>query len=208
MPPTVRSIRTLRLDELLGSTLAALVDAEATAAKATAEFVEAVGFVARDESEDGVGDESSEGDLGKLRHVRFRFTKLGADNEPHDFELSLPMLAMVPIPMLQIDEAKLNMAVKILHVEVEAAPSGPTALPTSKKAALMGPMSHLTAMRHIRLVTQPAAKPSAGDTTRERDTVNLELEVTLKQADMPVGIEQLLHTFDQAISEHVADDGA
>jgi Protein of unknown function (DUF2589) len=205
MPDEV-SVRALKLHELLGATLVAVVQADALAAKATLEYIETVGFAEATESE----TEDSEAEAGgRLRMASFRYKKLDANNDVAEFVAEVPILSLVPIPALQIKDATLSFAVKI--DDITKTTDGPTPTPTSAVAAAASGVGTTTPMRLLdelrptatQLVARPAA--SSGAKSQEvRSTHHLELKVTMAQADIPVGMEKIFDLLDQAIQDRKA----
>jgi hypothetical protein len=203
MPDEV-SVRALKLHELLGATLVAVVQADALAAKATLEYIETVGFAEATESE----TEDSEAEAaGRLRMASFRYKKLDANNDVAEFVAEVPILSLVPIPALQIKDATLSFAVKI--DDITKTTDGPT--PTPAVAAAASGVGTTTPMRLLdelrptatQLVARPAA--SSGAKSQEvRSTHHLELKVTMAQADIPVGMEKIFDLLDQAIQDRKA----
>jgi hypothetical protein len=205
MPDEV-SVRALKLHELLGATLVAVVQADALAAKATLEYIETVGFAEATESE----TENSEAEAGgRLRMASFRYKKLDANNDVAEFVAEVPILSLVPIPALQIKDATLSFAVKI--DDITKTTDGPTPTPTSAVATAASGVGTTTPMRLLdelrptatQLVARPAA--SSGAKSQEvRSTHHLELKVTMAQADIPVGMEKIFDLLDQAIQDRKA----
>jgi hypothetical protein len=183
MANTIQGIRSLPLSDLLGTTLAAIVKADAEAAKATLEFIEAVGFVQDD------GDEK----VSRLRMAEFQYEKLDQNDEVSKFVVSVPLLSLLPIPSIHVQEAKLAFSAKITEIAKEAkAPSEPQ---VSKRLP--------TARYHL------YAKPTASSGARDqevRGTFHVEIEVSLAQADMPLGLERLFDMMDQAIRDEKAPE--
>jgi Protein of unknown function (DUF2589) len=205
MPDEV-SVRALKLHELLGATLVAVVQADALAAKATLEYIETVGFAEATESET---DDSEAEAGGRLRMASFRYKKLDANNDVAEFVAEVPILSLVPIPTLQIKDATLSFAVKI--DDITKTTDGPTPTPTSAVATAASGVGTTTPMRLLdelrptatQLVARPAA--SSGAKSQEvRSTHHLELKVTMAQADIPVGMEKIFDLLDQAIQDRKA----
>ena len=80
----VTSVEALELSELLGALLGAVVDAQAASARATVDFIESVGF-------EVVGTER------QMRTVRMRYTKKDENGEFAEFEVDVPLLALVNV---------------------------------------------------------------------------------------------------------------
>ena len=182
MPDDIVSVRSVQLHELLGSTMTAVIQADGLAAQATLDFVETVGFTG------ATGD--GDGSAGELRMATFRYTKLDANNQPAEFVAEIPVLSLVPVPALQIDEAKFSFAVKIDSVST-------TTTPAPQEGVAFAVPTKTT------LFARPAY--SSGPRNEEvRSTHHLEIEVTMRQADIPVGLEKVFNLMDQAIQDRKA----
>jgi hypothetical protein len=199
MADDVVSVRALKLHELLGATMVAVIQADALAAKATLEYIETVGFVAPAEGE---GEEETTAG-GTLRMASFRYKKRDETNAIADFVAEVPILSLVPIPALQVKDATFSFAVKIDDITKETEggnpgnPDGATiAQPTSRLVTFLKPTA-------TQLIARPAA--ASGPRTEEvRSTHHLEVKVTMAQADIPTGMEKIFNLLDQAIQDRKA----
>jgi hypothetical protein len=204
MADDVVSVRALKLHELLGTTMVAVIQADALAAKATLEYIETVGFVAPPEGEDE-GDETETTAGGRLRMASFRYRKRDETDEVVDFVAEVPILALVPIPALQVKDAEFSFAVKIEDITKTTDgnpgnPAGPAAemisQPKSRLATFLKPTA-------AELITRPAA--ASGTKTQEvRSTHHLDVKVTMGQADITTGMEKIFNVMDQAIQDRKA----
>jgi hypothetical protein len=199
MPDGVRDFRTLHLYELLAAPLAALVKAESLAARTTLDFIDSVGILA----EPGQGGEEREApaqERGRLRMTQFRYEKLDENNQPAEFITSVPLLSLVPIPTLQIKEAKVSLAARIVALTVEptTAASGGSAGP-----AAGGRLASWLQPRRVSMITKPAASSGPKD-NQVRGTHHFDIEMSLGQADVTVGLERIFNLLDQSIRERKA----
>ena len=204
MADDVVSVRALKLHELLGTTMVAVIQADALAAKATLEYIETVGFVAPPQGEEeSDATETTAG--GRLRMASFRYRKRDETDEIADFVAEVPILALVPIPALQVKDAEFSFAVKIEDITKTTDanpgnPAGPAAemisQPKSRLATFLKPTA-------AELITRPAA--ASGTKTQEvRSTHHLDVKVTMGQADITTGMEKIFNVMDQAIQDRKA----
>lgn len=106
----------LNMDQLIGAPLRAAADASALLANSTADFINRVGF-------DGEG---------KVRTVAFAYQKRSVNEDGtsnlDEMKVDVPMLAIVPIPNLQVDEVNVlfDMEVKQSEREESAMDMGAT----------------------------------------------------------------------------------
>ena len=82
----------LKMDELIGGPLSAAADASTLLANSTADFINRIGF-----------DQN-----GRVRTVPFSYHQRSVNDDGtsnyDEMKVDVPMLAIVPIPNLQIDE--------------------------------------------------------------------------------------------------------
>lgn len=95
----------LQMDQLIGGPLTAAADASTALANSTASFINTVGF------EKG----------GKLRTVEFKYQKRSVNEDGtsnlDEMRVDVPMLAIVPIPNLQIDEVNILFDMEVKQSE-------------------------------------------------------------------------------------------
>ena len=191
-------VRSLDLHELIGATLISIVRADTEAAKATLDFIKTVGFIPSEAEEETAEVDQTTIEAGQLRMAEFRYQKLDENNETSQFVASVPILSLVPIPGLQIKEAKLAFSAKISDIIPESrqsrAKTTEAAAETSKLLLRrIKPVSH-------RILAQPVA--ASGTKNQEvKGAFHLDLEVSLQQADTPLGVEKILVLMDQAIRD-------
>lgn len=171
---SVASVEALELGELLGSLLASVVEAQAASARATVDFVESVGF---EEHEDGE----------RLRTVRLRYRKKDENDVPAEFEVEVPLLALVNVPSLAVKNARLSFSYDVLTAVSETAAT--RALPLATR---------LVPAKLTGLIRPAKTAPETGSTRR---TTSIDLEVTLEQQEMPIGVERLFDLAELGISE-------
>lgn len=182
----IKRLEAVALGELLGSLLGSVVDAQAQAARATVGFVEDVGF-----------ESTPEGD--KLRTVKVRYTKKDENDQMAEFEVEVPLLAMVNVPSLTVRQAKLSFSYDVVTQAAAASSSSGT-----------GSSSILAARpQAARLTGFVRSKPSvASDSTpAARRTTSVDLDVTLEQQEVPLGVERLFDLAELGISETPTDGG-
>ena len=196
MAKIVKSIQSLDLHELIGGPLAAMVQADAHAARTTLEYLEAVGFSPAETGDDTPQEKT---DIGKLRMAQFKFKKLDENNQATDFVASVPILSLVPIPALQIKEGKISFSAKITDIAKDNATSNQGGNPMRAAVAGSSLISNIRAQK-VKLFAKPAA--SSGTKDQEvRGTFHINIEVTAAQADITSGMEKIFNLLDQAINE-------
>ena len=163
--------------------MAAIVQAEGIAARATADFIKEVGFTSVSDSIDG--------DYGTIRNVTFSYERTNADGTTELAKLSVPLLTIIPIPSIQVAEAE---------IEFDLAMTQPEASPAPKENSKLG---NLSAYKSVQLKAIFAKKPnpSANSPVMTSATSNMKVKIRLRQSELAVGMVQLLNILDSANKE-------
>lgn len=186
MASSIRDLRSLTLFEIIGAPLAAMVQAEAQATRATVEYIKEVGFLG--------GDEEGGDELGDLRLARFAYNKPDESGDPATFEAEVPVLSLVPIPGIRIRDARVAFTVKINDAYTEN-----TSTSTGGGGGAGGWLK--PALTQFRGSLSAKSKGDA----EVRGAYELDIEINLEQMPVAPGLEKLLTTFDQAINEKQKD---
>lgn len=175
----------LSLTQLIGAPIRALVEAEAQAAMATANFIRSVGFV-----QDGSGNF---GKLGDLQMASFLRKRRNAQGEEETVEVQIPLLTMLPIPALQIRDAELEYTVKILDTELSRSDS-----PAAQQASALG-MPDVPATLRATL-----ARDTRSEHRRSLDML-VKMKVNIEQSDMPAGLAKLLSISAESVNQRLVE---
>jgi hypothetical protein len=171
-------ISSVPLYQIIGAPLLALVQAETQAAQATANFIQQVGFEHKEDAEGKI-------EYGMLKVVTFRYRKTGVGGKEVDFVVEIPVLSIVPIPALQIREAKIDFAVEINEV-VEL---------VSK--TVINPSN--TESGHDSSLEPKLVAFKAGLGKQDSKSA-MKINISVEQADTPVGLLTLFRVMEQGIS--------
>ncbi len=214
----------LTLYQLIGAPLKALIDAEAQSAMATARYIEKVGFETSTDP-DLNSAAPFESPLGDLRTVKFNVRRPDTDGQPVDSQVELPLLSMLPIPALQIKNAELEYAVKILETRLRDAPREQIgqrvrqSVSTGVGAREGDEEDSELAEQTDHEVELTAVYGRSDEATRQRNSLDMQIrmKVNVEQADLPSGLARLLNLMDAtggmtqlppAVSELVAEQEA
>jgi hypothetical protein len=173
----------LTLGQAVGNILSALVDAQARAARTTVDFIEDVGFQAA----------AVATDPPTLRRVEFSYTKRDENDDEAVFEVSLPLLGLVDIPLIAIKRAKIDLEFEVSSVSEPS--QGPSPLPLPRPL----PPSAVPVIKG-RVLT---GRTSSVD---QRGTIKVSVEV--EKADMPPGLSRALDVLEVAAREKKSGPGS
>ncbi len=164
------------LGQAVGNIISALVDAQARAARTTVEFIDEVGFL----------PPPAGGGAPALRTVEFTYRKRDENDQEATFQVSLPLLGMVDIPLIAIRRATIDLEFEVSSVAEPDRPTGRPGLPGLKLPVFKGKVL------------------SGRRTTDERGTIKISVEV--EKAEMPPGLARSLDILEVAASEHKTPD--
>ena len=106
------SSQVLELQQLIAAPLVSTIEADALSAQKYLDFLMKFAF----ESFDPVT-----GRTGQLRLITFAYTEQGADGKTHRREASIPLLTLIPLPLLHVEEADFDFDIKIIDALTEKA---------------------------------------------------------------------------------------
>ncbi|WP_423595187.1 DUF2589 domain-containing protein [Roseateles sp. MS654] len=179
----------LPMGELIGSPLTAACDAQIRLAKATADFIQTVGF-----------DVDASGNPGPTRQVNFNFKRPTANTNSADgtfyeeqVELSVPLLAIVKVPNLSITKVDI-----IFDMEVKS--SFASKEQNSSQAAASGTAS-IGFGPFKASVTVSGSVSSHKENTRTSDnSAKYHVEVHAVDDGMPEGLARVMDILQSAVA--------
>lgn len=122
----VNDLNSLDFSIYIGGPMQAAVSAQNAAAMAVVNFIKQVGFETStsndgdDEDEGGGGESTTTATTSeKVRYVTFFYEKNLEDGTTATYKLSVPLLTIVPIPSLRIEEMTIDFNAKLNSVETE-----------------------------------------------------------------------------------------
>lgn len=216
MPTPARELSSIDFEAMLGGPLSAVINAQAQAAMTTVDFIKEVGF--HPEAQDAFA-ESGNGSKAKPRdpiYVSFRYPKEVSPYQPatedkpaqpakwQDMELKVPILTMLPIPFIRIEETTLDFNVKINSVESRERSS------SFKTAASLSASWQANAWWlwkssvSLKVNTAYQSKSRSGSETRR--TYTMKVHIRAVQDEMPAGTEKLLGILETAIASRPVED--
>ncbi len=179
---TIRQIEAAELGEILGSLLVSVVQAGEQSSRATADFISDVGF-------DDTG-----GGAEQMRMVRMRYKKRDENDNIAEFEVEVPLLAMVNVPSLVVRQAKISLSYDVITTQK---PPG-----TGGSIVGGGKINPAIITGYVR--KKPVATGSSSSGNQSQATA-IDVDLTLEQQEMPVGVEKLLDLAELGITEERTD---
>ena len=203
MSRAVSELRQIPFGYLIGAPMKAAIEAQALAAKTTVEFIEKVGFLPADPIQDMLFiNEGQDADAGDVRNVTFKYKKLDENGEEDTVELTVPILSIVPIPYLRLDEMTIDFTAKLNDTIASTTKTGfqLDSSVSGKYKSWWSPIS----LEFRTSVSYSASRQTASRYTRE---YQMNINVRAVQDDMPAGLERILDLLEQTIKEKPATGG-
>ncbi|MBX3738300.1 MAG: DUF2589 domain-containing protein [Candidatus Didemnitutus sp.] len=178
MPVSGNEIASLDFANLIGGPLDAIIRAQAKSAIATTNFIKEVGC-----------DRN-----GKVVNAEFAYTRRDDDGGTRRFSLTVPFLAMVPVPYLTVSDALVEFNAKITST---------TESKSEENTATSGSFS-ASAKFWFASVSVSGKASTAKNTSRsdkEERTFDMKILVRAKNQDIPAGTERLLTILEQSLRE-------
>jgi hypothetical protein len=192
-----QELSNINFESMIGGPLNAVIKAQAQSAQTSVDFIKSVGFNASDAKENP----------GKPTMVTFEYTKIIekpgplVDGKPGptvptptDMKLTVPILTMLPIPFIRVEEVTIDFNAKINSV-VESTTTQSSELATS--LAVKGGWGPVSA----ELKCSYSTKKSSSATDKTERTYSLAIHVRAVQDELPAGMEKLLGILENSIKE-------
>lgn len=180
-------LSSLDFESMIGGPLNAIVRAQAQSAQTSVDFIKSVGFDA---------------DSGKPTMVTFSYDKAventAADGAvtitvvPHN--LTVPILTMLPIPFLRVEEATIDFNAKINSVQESKTASSHDLNSSLSAKAGWGSFS-------AKLKVSYSYKKSSSSGSKTERTYSMAVHVRAVQDELPAGTERLLGILESNIKE-------
>jgi hypothetical protein len=171
-PDFVSELNAIDFGKMIGGPLQAAVDSQVRSAMATIDFIQKVGF-------------TGEGDERKLVMVDFTHKRTGTGDDGNPTEesvaVTVPLLAVVPIPSIRIEHILIDFNVKLNSVE------------TSKTDTKLGVNAEL-GIKYGPVNFKVSASYQRNTTTgiEIKKEYALRVQVKAVQDEMPAGLERVL----------------
>jgi hypothetical protein len=187
-----QELSSIDFQSMIGGPLNAVIKAQAQSAQTSVDFIKSVGFNAANAATEP----------GKPTMVTFEYDKpietKAADGvitvTPKPFKLTVPILTMLPIPFIRVEEVTIDFNAKINSV-VESTTSSSSDLNASLAVkAGWGPVS-------AELKCSYSNKKATSATNKTERTYSLIIHVRAIQDELPAGMEKLLGVLESSIKE-------
>ncbi|WP_345672951.1 DUF2589 domain-containing protein [Streptomyces phyllanthi] len=204
MSRAVAELQQIPFSQLIGAPLKAAVEAQALAAQSTIEFIHKVGFKqpSGNDAPDLVFDDvTKDASAGELRSVTFSYTKKDENEGTNEFSLTVPFLAITPIPFIRIDEVTIDFNAKLTD-SVQRKTSSEFNLDSEVKGSYSAFWSPIKVEARVSATYNQKSSSSE----RQQREYTLQIHVRAVQDEMPAGLSRMLDILEQAIQEQPKSD--
>jgi hypothetical protein len=215
MPNPGQELSSIDFESMIGGPLVAVINAQAQAAMSTVNFIKEVGFKKPSTEEEAGGDTSTEEPI----YVTFKYPKelspyqpaipedtsvtpavaavAAVDAKYETQELQVPILTILPIPFIRIDETTIDFNAKINSVEYRK-----TNTRLKVDASLEAKAGWLWGSAKLKVSTSFQRTTQQGNTVNR--TYSLAIHVKAVQDEMPAGMEKMLSILEGSITSRPA----
>jgi hypothetical protein len=186
--PALNELSAIPFGSLIGGPLIAAVEAQAKAAMTTVDFINAVGF-----DEDQTGK--------KVRNVTFSYVT-GRDRNNQDIQstLDVPLLSIVPIPFLRIENMDIHFKASISQsMETKESEATTTAgeVKTTAGGGFLGWKAEMSA--------SVSSKKDSSSTRDSRYSVEYTMDINVHavQDDIPAGLAKVLGLLNESMDRQL-----
>ena len=177
---------------MIGGPLNAVVKAQAQSAQTSVDFIKSVGFNPPDAKEDP----------GKPTMVSFTYDKPVETKDdkgvitvtPTKYELTVPILTMLPIPFIRVEECEIDFNAKINSVQESTTTNSSDLSVSLGVKGGWGPVS-------AELKCSYSNKKSTSATDKTERTYTMAIHVKAVQDELPAGTEKILAILENSIKE-------
>lgn len=187
-----QELSSIDFQSMIGGPLNAVVRAQAQSAQTSVDFIKSVGFNAAD----------APTDPGKPTMVTFTYDKPTEKKDDQGnitivlepYNLTVPILTMLPIPYIRVEEVTIDFNAKINSV-VESTTTSSSDLSASLSGkGGWGPFS-------AELKCSYSTKKSTSATDKTERIYSMNIHVRAVQDELPAGLEKLLNILENSITE-------
>ncbi len=207
---TSRVLSALPLGALIGGPLKAVIEAQALAARETVEFIKIFGCKPDPKKVDGNSDDDvieQDLDAGILREMIFHFSTENEDGTTRQHTLSAPLLSLIPIPVMSVQNMELDFAIKIDEMvknrsEYETKRTHGNSHSSNQHNWWHG--GHNNYHYNARYTDQYTGAGTSSSQTKTASSLAIKINVTSES--LPLGLTKFLSTIDRLVAEHVEDE--
>lgn len=172
------SSQVLELQQLIAAPLISTIEADAMSARKYLDFLMKFAFESFD---------PATGHTGPLRLVIFSYMEQDAYGTTHQREVRIPLLTLIPLPLLHIEEADFDFDIKIIDAITEK---------TEETFSFENGTMEDTGTKSPGMKMRASLAARSGKLEGELQqslAANMKVRVRMRPSDMPSGLSNILH---------------
>jgi hypothetical protein len=208
MSYVTRILTQLPFGNIIGAPMRAAIEAQALAARSTIEFIQAVGFQRQNTDDslfpaaptpDAGGNPAlPDGDFGPVRSVTFSYQKQDVNGALQTSTLTVPLLTIVPIPFLRIEEMTIDFTAKMTEeFKHSNTTNSQTNVATSASVGYKAFWTPVTANFNVSVSSKHSS--SSQNDSRFSSEATMSVHVKAVQDSMPAGLAKVLSILEASI---------
>ncbi|WP_455664931.1 DUF2589 domain-containing protein [Phocaeicola sp.] len=174
------SSQVMELQQLIAAPLIATIEADSLSSQRYLDYLMKIAFESYD---------PATGRTGKIRMLTFSYNSQDI-NETKKQSVSIPLFTLVPLPLLQIQEADFDFDIKILDA---FSVSEEEKFSLEKGEATVTPKSERGGFKMRASLAPKQGEGSQSKNVEQSISANMKVKVKMRQADVPAGLSNLLH---------------
>lgn len=174
---TRTSSQVLELQQLIAAPLVATIEADTMSAQKYLDYLTKIAFDDCD---------PSTGKTGNLRTLAFSYTEQDSDGKTYQREVSVPLITILPLPLLHVEEADFDFDIKIIDALTEK----------FEESFSFDEGTAKDSGKQERMKMRASLAPRSGKHEGELQqslAANMKVKVKMRQSDMPAGLSNILH---------------
>jgi len=190
-----KQLGALPFGNIIGGPLVAAVEAQAKAARSTVEFIQSVAFVP-------LSDNSEPNTPRSVQNIQFQYESKNPAGEVENVTLTVPLLAIVPIPYIRIDDMTIQFKANI-SAETSAADTTSESSQKNVNANITGKYGWGPAKVEASFSAAYSAKKDSTSAANSKYAVEYTMDVYVHavQDDMPAGMQKVLNILNESINK-------
>lgn len=180
-------LSSIDFQSMIGGPLDAVVRAQAQSAQTSVDFIKAVGF-------DEDGNTPTMVTFSYMKPVESQDGNGNVVVTPTKYDLTVPILTMLPIPFIRVEETTIDFNAKINSVQESSTTS-------SHDLSTKLNLKQGWGTGSVKLSASYSYKKSSSASSKIERTYSLQIHVRAVQDELPAGTEKLLGILENAIKE-------
>ena len=205
----VKNLSALPFGSIIAAPLTAAVEAQASAARSTVDFIQEVGFTTRPGQNKKDNKQDNSEDVLEVLYVAFKYKIKDQQGIQKDGELQVPLLTIVPIPFIRISILTIDFVAKMTDA-YQSNQTSQTILGTNLKntTRLAGGGLFVKGSTQFQGTFSASHKSTSNTTNRYNNELTMTVHLEAGNDDIPAGMGRILGVLESNILDSEADNSS